>query len=411
MKNKRLFNIFIIVFIDLLGFGLILPLLPFYADQYDATPLVVGLLTASYAAAQLIGAPLLGRLSDKFGRRPILLISIFGTFLGFLIFGIAEPAGEFLAGWMGYSTNFMILAVLFSSRILDGFTGGNISVAQAYITDVTTIENRAKGLGLVGAAFGLGFVIGPAMGGILSGYGFAVPAFTAAGLAALNLLMVALWLPESLTGEEREQAVSKEKTRFSFGALWQALTRPRVGPLLNISFFYGLAFALFTTVFSLFAQYQLKLDARQTGYVLAYVGMIIALVQGAGVGVITKRYPEKWVIFISTIILGISLVGWAFTSSVVALLLILIPLAITSGILSTVLRSALTKVVTKDEVGGTLGLSASLESLTRVIAPSLGGYLIGSLGTWAPGVTGALIMVFVIGIAWKNFIRRPADQD
>ncbi len=411
MKDKRLFNIFIIVFIDLLGFGLILPLLPFYADQYDATPLVVGLLTASYAAAQLIGAPLLGRLSDKFGRRPILLISIFGTFLGFMIFGIAEPAGEFLAGWLGYSTNFMILAVLFSSRVLDGFTGGNISVAQAYITDVTTIENRAKGLGLVGAAFGLGFVIGPAMGGILSGFGFAVPAFAAAGLSALNLLMVALWLPESLTREEREQVVSKEKPRFSFGALWQALTRPRVGPLLNISFFYGLAFALFTTVFSLFAQYQLKLDARQTGYVLAYVGLIIALVQGAGVGIITKRYPEKWVIFISTIILGISLVGWAFTSSLVALLLILIPLAITSGILSTVLRSALTKVVTKDEVGGTLGLSASLESLSRVIAPSLGGYLIGSLGTWAPGVTGALIMVFVISFTWKNFIRRSADQD
>jgi len=411
MKDKRLFNIFIIVFIDLLGFGLILPLLPFYADQYDATPLVVGLLTASYAAAQLIGAPLLGRLSDKFGRRPILLISIFGTFLGFMIFGIAEPAGEFLASWLGYSTNFMILTVLFSSRVLDGFTGGNISVAQAYITDVTTIENRAKGLGLVGAAFGLGFVIGPAMGGILSGYGFAVPAFTAAGLSALNLLMVALWLPESLTGEERKQAVSKEKPRFSFGALWQALTRPRVGPLLNISFFYGLAFALFTTVFSLFAQYQLKLDARQTGYVLAYVGLIIVLVQGAGVGVITKRYPEKWVIFISTIILGISLAGWAYTSSLVALLLILIPLAITSGILSTVLRSALTKVVTKDEVGGTLGLSASLESLTRVIAPSLGGYLIGSLGTWAPGVTGALIMVFVISFTWKNFIRMSADQD
>ncbi len=410
MKDKRLFNIFIIVFIDLLGFGLILPLLPFYADQYDATPLVVGLLTASYAAAQLIGAPLLGRLSDKFGRRPILLISIFGTFLGFLIFGIAEPAGEFLAGWMGYSTNFMILAVLFFSRAMDGFTGGNISVAQAYITDVTTIENRAKGLGLVGAAFGLGFVVGPAMGGVLSGYGFAVPAFAAAGLSALNLLMVALWLPESLTEEEREQALSKEKPRFYFGAIWQALTRHRVGPLLNISFFYGLAFALFTTVFSLFAQYHLKLDARQTGYILAYVGLIIALVQGAGVGVLTKRYPEKWLIFISTIILGISLAGWAFSSSLVALLLIMIPLAITSGILSTVLRSALTKVVSKDEVGGTLGLSASLESLTRVIAPSLGGYLIGSIGTWAPGVTGALIMVFVIGFTWMKFIRKPAEM-
>ncbi|MCJ7717247.1 MAG: MFS transporter, partial [Anaerolineales bacterium] len=308
MKDKRLFSIFIIVFIDLLGFGLILPLLPFYADQYGATPLVVGLLTAVYAAAQLVGAPLLGRLSDRVGRRPILLISIFGTFLGFLIFGIAEPAGELLASWTGYSINAMILAVLFFSRVLDGFTGGNISVAQAYITDVTTEEDRAKGLGLVGAAFGLGFVVGPAMGGFLSGYGFAVPAFAAAGLSAVNLVMVSSWLPESTTKEEREKALTKEKPGININALWQALTRPFVGPILNIIFLYGLAFALFTTMFSLFAQYRLNLDARQTGYVLAYVGLIIALVQGVGVGAITKRYPEKWIIFISTIILGISLV-------------------------------------------------------------------------------------------------------
>ena len=179
MDNKRLFNIFIIVFIDLLGFGLILPLLPFYADEFGATPFLVGLLTAIYAAAQLVGAPLLGRLSDRFGRRPILLISIFGTFLGFLLFGLAVPVGQKLAALLGMPSNQMVLIILFISRALDGFTGGNISVAQAYITDVTTEKDRAKGLGLVGAAFGLGFVFGPAMGGFLSSYGFAVPAFAA----------------------------------------------------------------------------------------------------------------------------------------------------------------------------------------------------------------------------------------
>ncbi len=187
MDNKRLFNIFIIVFIDLLGFGLILPLLPFYADEFGATPFVVGLLTAIYAAAQLVGAPLLGRLSDRFGRRPILIISILGTFLGFLLFGFAGPLGQKLGILFGVPANQMILAVLFISRALDGFTGGNISVAQAYITDVTTDETRAKGLGLVGAAFGLGFVFGPAMGGVLSSYGFAVPAFAAAGFSGFNL--------------------------------------------------------------------------------------------------------------------------------------------------------------------------------------------------------------------------------
>ena len=409
MKNKRLFNIFIIVFIDLLGFGLILPLLPFYADEFGATPFVVGLLTAIYAAAQLIGAPLLGRLSDRFGRRPILIISIFGTFLGFLLFGVAGPVGQKLGVLLGLPANQMILTVLFLSRALDGFTGGNISVAQAYITDVTTDENRAKGLGLVGAAFGLGFVFGPAMGGFLSSYGFAVPAFAAAGLSAINLIMVMLWLPESLPKEERDDSALEAKPRVNLDTLFQAITRPKVGPILSVSFLYGLAFALFSTMFSLFAQYRLDLDARQTGFVLAYVGVLIALVQGVGVGPISKRFSDRWIILSSTILLTISLLVWAFTGSVALLLVIMIPLAGASGILNTVLRSTLTKVVDKEEVGGILGISASFESLTRVIAPSLGGLLLGSLGTWAPGLVGAVVMLGVVVFVWATMFKGSGD--
>ena len=409
MKNKRLFSIFIIVFIDLLGFGLILPLLPFYADEFGATPFVVGLLTAIYAAAQLIGAPLLGRLSDRFGRRPILIISIFGTFLGFLLFGVAGPVGQKLGVLTGLPANQMIMAVLFLSRALDGFTGGNISVAQAYITDVTTDENRAKGLGLVGAAFGLGFVFGPAMGGFLSSYGLAVPAFAAAGLSAINLIMVMLWLPESLPKEARNDTALDAKPKMNLNALFQAITRPKVGPILSVSFFYGLAFALFSTMFSLFAQYRLDLDARQTGFVLAYVGVLIALVQGVGVGPISKRFSDRWIILSSTILLTISLLVWAFTGSIALLLIIMIPLAGASGILNTVLRSSLTKVVDKEEVGGILGISASFESLTRVIAPSLGGLLLGSLGTWAPGVVGAVVMLGVVVLVWATIIKRNGD--
>ena len=409
MKNKRLFSIFIIVFIDLLGFGLILPLLPFYADEFGATPFVVGLLTAIYAAAQLIGAPLLGRLSDRFGRRPILIISIFGTFLGFLLFGVAGPVGQKLGILLDLPANQMILAVLFISRALDGFTGGNISVAQAYITDVTTDENRAKGLGLVGAAFGLGFVFGPAMGGFLSSYGFAVPAFAAAGLSAINLIMVMLWLPESLPKEDREDLALNAKPKLSLNTLFQAITRPKVGPILSVSFLYGLAFALFSTMFSLFAQYRLDLNARQTGFVLAYVGVLIALVQGVGVGPISKRFSDRWIILISTILLTISLFVWAFTGSVALLLIIMIPLAGASGILNTVLRSTLTKVVDKEEVGGILGISASFESLTRVIAPSLGGLLLGSLGTWAPGLVGAVVMLGVVVLVWVTIFKRYGD--
>src|SRR5512135_3678920 len=151
MRRSRLTSVFIIVFIDLLGFSLILPLLPYYAETFGANPTLVGLLVGSYAAAQLVGAPILGRLSDRYGRRPILLLSVLGTFIGFLLLGFARS-----------------LWVLFASRILDGLTGGNLSIAQAYISDVTDAKSRARGLGMVGAAFGLGFIIGPAVGGILS---------------------------------------------------------------------------------------------------------------------------------------------------------------------------------------------------------------------------------------------------
>jgi DHA1 family tetracycline resistance protein-like MFS transporter len=409
MDNKRLLNIFVIVFIDLLGFGLILPLLPFYAEVYGATPLLVGLLTAAYAAAQLVGAPLLGRLSDRFGRRPLLLVSILGTFLGFIIFGIAEPAGGFLAARLGVPQNAVILGILFFSRFLDGFTGGNISVAQAYITDVTDEGSRAKGLGLVGAAFGLGFIFGPALGGFLSGYGFEVPAFAAAGLAALNLLMVLVWLPESLSPQQRKAAeAAGARPRVTLKALLEALKRPEVGPILGITFFYGLAFALFTTMFSLFSQYRLKLDARQTGYVLAYVGLLVALVQGLGVGAVAKRFPERWIIFISTPILALSLAAWAFTPNLAFLLVVLVPLALTSGMLNTILRSSLTKTVEAEEVGGILGLAASLESATRVLAPSLGGLLLGSLGSGAPGAAAAIIMVGVFFYAWARILPVPA---
>ena len=185
MQKSRLTTIFLVVLVDMLGFSLILPLLPYYAETFGATPTIVGLLVASYAAAQMIGAPLLGRFSDRFGRRPVLLISIFGTFVGFILLGVGGS-----------------LLILFISRMLDGLTGGNITVAQAYITDVTDEKNRAKGLGMIGAAFGLGFILGPAAGGLLSTYGYAVPSFVAAALALINLVAVFFFLPESLTAEK-----------------------------------------------------------------------------------------------------------------------------------------------------------------------------------------------------------------
>jgi MFS transporter, DHA1 family, tetracycline resistance protein len=386
MKNNRLLSsIFLIVFIDLLGFSLILPLLPFYAQSFGASPAVVGLLVASYAAVQMISAPILGRLSDRFGRRPILLVSIFGSFLGFIFLGFARS-----------------LFILFIARIMDGITGGNLSVAQAYISDVTDEKNRARGLGLIGAAFGLGFVIGPALGGFLSRWGYGTPAFLASALSLINLGMVAFWLPESLSIERRQALLNHKRPAISLSGLWEALHRPLVGPLLHTRFFFGLAFATFQTVFSLYALTRFGLDAQTTGYILAYVGVLSIITQGFLVGRLTHRFNERQLVLTCTVLMAVSLLGWALTPSVPVLLFIMIPLSFSGGILNTVINSAISKSVTPMEIGGILGLSSSIESLTRVIAPTLGGILLGRLGPSAPGMFSSLLMAALISYVYRN---------
>jgi DHA1 family tetracycline resistance protein-like MFS transporter len=377
MNNKRLFSIILVVFIDLLGFSLILPLLPYYAKTFNANQTTTGILIASYAVMQLIGAPILGRLSDRFGRRPILLLSVFGTFLGFLLLGFAN------ALWM-----------LFVSRIVDGLTGGNLSVAQAYISDVTDTKDRSKGLGMIGAAFGLGFIIGPVTGGLLSQWGYSVPAFAAATISFFNLILIYAWLPESLTEEKRSQMTEK-RPAVTLNALLIAFQRPFTGSILITRFFFGLAFAIFQTIFSLYALAKFNLSARDTGFVLTYVGVLSVIVQGFLVGRLTSRYREDILITASVVLMGISLLGWALAPSVLWLYIIMTPTALSGGLLNTLLSSTLTKAVAPQEIGGILGLSAAVESSTRILAPILGGILLQQIGTWAPGIFGAIVMVGV----------------
>ncbi len=391
MDKKRLLSIFLIVFIGLLGFSIILPLLPYYAETFGANPFVTGLLVASYAAAQLIGAPILGRLSDQFGRRPILIVSTMGTLISLVMIGLAQNL------WM-----------LFLSRMLDGLTGGNISVAQAYITDVTDAKNRARGLGLIGAAFGLGFIFGPAAGGFMSRWGYSLPAFAAAGITLVALVMIIFWLPESLTPERRQKLqTTNRKTGPSINAraLLEALRRPKIGPLLHTRFFFAMAFSTFQTIFALYALQRFGLSAQSTGFVLTYVGVLSVVVQGFLIGKLTARYSETFLILASTALMAVASLGWAFAPSIPALLVVLAPMALAGGTLNTIINSAITQSAPPVETGGLLGLSTSLESLTRVISPSLGGLLLQSIGPAAPGLFMAVILFWLSSYIWRNLMR------
>jgi MFS transporter, DHA1 family, tetracycline resistance protein len=364
MKRSPLLIIFVTVFIDLIGFGIVIPVLPYYAEgtKFGATPSQVGLLFASYSVMQLIFAPVLGRLSDKYGRRPILLISLLGTSVGFLILGFATTL------WM-----------LFVGRIIDGISGGNISTAQAYIADITTKENRAKGMGLIGAAFGLGFVFGPAIGGILSRWGINVPFLFAGGLAFLNAILLYFALPETVTPDH------PARTSAAAGRGWQqligALRNPQLGFVLTIYFLSIVAFSIMTATFSLFMMFRLGYDAFHNGWVFAFVGIISAIIQGGLIGKLVKRFGEPLLVIIGGLLFSASLLAIPFVTAATGLLAILTlgaATAIGQALSAPSLSSLASKSAGAGEQGGVLGVMQSVASLARAVGPSLAAVLIHS---------------------------------
>ncbi len=391
MDNKRLLNVGLIVLIDMLGFAIIIPLLTFYADSFGATEFQTGLLVSSYALMQMISAPVLGRLSDRFGRRPVFLISIFGTFVGLMMLGFANA-----------------LWVLFASRLLSGLTAGNISVAQAYIADITDEKNRARGMGMFGAAFGIGFILGPALGGMLSVYGFAVPSFVAAGLAFINLLTVFFWLPESITEERRAELMIQKKASFSLQTLLNALKHEKVGALLWVRFGFAIAFNSFQTVFPLYVLHKFGLNAQATGYILAYIGVILVIMQGGLIGPLAARFKESHLLVTFIGFAFVGMLGWAFAPSVPILLVAMLPMAIGAGSFNALINSAMSKAVGPEETGSILGIGASLESATRVVMPAVASYLLGAFNPSTPGYMGSAVLFLVSIYAYIHLIKKAA---
>ena len=367
MKRSPLIVIFTTVFIDLIGFGIVIPVLPFYAEgtMFNATPRMVGLLFASYSIMQLIFSPVLGGLSDKHGRRPVLLLSIVGTGIGFLVLGFAK-------------TIFM----LFVGRILDGITGGNISTAQAYIADITTTENRAKGMGLIGAAFGLGFIFGPALGGILSQWGIHVPFVFAAVLCFVNAVLLYFTLPETVTPDN--PAKNRAAGGRSFLNVLNSFKQPRLAFVLVIYFLFIVAFSIMTTSFSLYTMFRFGYDATHTGYLFAYVGLIAVIIQGGLIGRVVKRFGELPLVIFGALCFAVSLFAVPFVGPAAGGLAGLLVgggvFSMGNSLATPALTSLASKSVGPAEQGVVLGVTQSVASLARAVGPFLAAMLISSSG-------------------------------
>ena len=364
--------IFVTVFIDLLGFGIIIPLLPFYAETFGASAMVVGLLATSFSLMQFIFAPIWGRLSDRWGRRPIILAGLLGSALSYLAFGLATS-----------------LPMLFAARILAGIAGANIPTAQAFIADSTTPQNRARGMGLVGAAFGLGFIFGPAIGGFLSAWGYQAPAFFAATLSLANFSAALFFLPESLPPERR--GVSGRAGRIE--AFRRAITRPRLPLVLLVSFLVMTSFASFESMFALFAEARFGFGATTIGYLFAWVGLVLAVVQGVLVGTLVPRIGEHRLVPAAILVMAVALAGHALAPTVPWLMAALGLLAMGMGFNSPSILAIVSRLADPADQGGTLGISQSLASLARILGPLWGGFVFDRFGPSMPLYTASALML------------------
>jgi DHA1 family tetracycline resistance protein-like MFS transporter len=420
----------VIVLVDLIGLSIIIPILPYFAARFSATPIVIGILQAAYPMMQFIGAPILGRLSDRFGRKPILIISQIGTLAGFLLLGFANT-----------------LALLFISRIIDGLSGANMTTAQAAMADSTSERNRTQGLGLLGAAFGVGFVLGPMIAYAvlaLSHDSYQAVAFAAAFFSLASILLTTFWFRE--THRNDSPSVAALKSPFTFQAMLDALRHPVVGYLLLIMFFYQVAFGGYEQLFALFTLSRLGMSATDTAGLFALAGVFIIIVQGGLIGRWARQKGERWLVILGVSTLAIGLIGTSLTphipvpwynrekvlqglagqNNVTAiqnikvippvetgkswfgigwLLVASFPAALGGGVLHPAINSLITKSSDKSEVGGMLGISSGMYSAANAVAPLFYGSLFQWFGAPVPFFAGGLILLILWLLAPRYIIK------
>ena len=384
--------VFFTVFLDLVGFGIVLPLLPYFATDLGASGLVVGAIVASYSLMQFVFSPFWGALSDRFGRRPLLILGLLGSSVSYVMFGLAGSVG-----------------VLLASRIVAGAMGATIPVAQAMVADSTTPERRARGMGMIGAAFGLGFIFGPVTGGLLSHYGYGVPGFVAAGLAGAATLAALFLLPETLPPERRVRTAggwSAVGDRLRSARL--VLVRPELIRPIAVFFLMTLGFAGFMTAFPLFLDRPLGFTAREAGWLFAYVGLISAIIQGGLIGPVVERYGERRVAGWGALILASGMTLIAAIPEFPALFAALALIGIGWGFVVPALNSLVSRRALAREQGEVLGVNQSVSSAARVIGPVAAGWGFDILGPELAFAAGAGLLLAGAGLAISTRDRRES---
>ena len=407
-RKRALLTVFLTILLDLIGFGMILPFLTFYAQEFHATPLQIGLLFSSYSLTQLLCAPLLGRLSDRVGRRPVLLGSIAGSAISYVVFALAPS-----------------YAVLLLARSLSGVAAANYAIAQAYMADVSSPQERSKAMGLVGAAFGLGFVLGPALGGILEQLGGTVPAlahlgprlvpFAAAGLSAINLLIASVSLPESLSPELRRSAASRGGSWMGFRELREVWRDTPLRGLMVLFFLVMLCFSMMETTLALFCQARFGFGARETSWLFVFVGIVLVIVQGGLLGRLVRKFGERRLILGGIVLMALGLLLLPLTpvtippvwSKLGLLFLSLLLLAVGNGIHNPSTTGLLSRLAGEESQGSTIGLSRSFGALARILGPSAGTWIFAAAGARWPFWSAGLLMMVALAVA-VDVLRRVA---